>query len=177
MSFRFAVAGLLLIAPLAQAHDPLPSADWCQQGRPVQVAEFRFQKPALFSYRACLAKLTDRDGDTPACVVRDETAAPGILRNDAVRSQTIPTHQCPAQTCGEFDDDYKVARRMAFNLCNTYTTSSTAAASTDNGSVVAILTGPSTLIATDHHADYTLSQGMSGICARCVAADTADTAR
>ncbi|MBN8741050.1 MAG: hypothetical protein BGP24_20200 [Lysobacterales bacterium 69-70] len=170
MSFRFAAASLLLIAPLAQAHDPLPSADWCQQGRPVQVAEFRFQKPALFSYRACLAKLTGRNDDAPGCTVRDDAEA--ILRGSAVRSQTIPTHQCPAQTCGEFDDDYNVARRMAFNLCNTFATGLPSLTSTDNGSVVAILTGPSTLIAPGHHADYTLSQGMTGICARCLSAET-----
>lgn len=171
MSFRFAAVGLLLIAPLAQAHDPLPSADWCQQGRPVPVAEFRYQKPALFSYRACLAKLTDRDGDTAGCTVRDDTDTP--LSGSAVRSQTIPTHLCPAQTCGEFDDDYNVARRMAFNLCNTFATGVPSLASSDNGSVVAILTGPSTLITPAHHADYTLSQGLSGICARCVLAETA----
>lgn len=173
MSFRSAIAGLLLIAPLAQAHDPLPSADWCQQGRPEPVAEFRFQKPPLVSYRACLAKLTDRD-DGPACAVRDDVASPGILRNAAVRSQTIPTHQCPAQTCGEFDDDYHVARRMAFNYCNTFATGPNNLTSTGDGNVVAILTGPSTLIETGHHADYTLSQGMTGICARCIAADTTD---
>lgn len=157
MQFR-TIAILLLAALPAYAHDPLPSADWCADGRVRPKEEFHLGSPDLERYRVCLKEIAGRKsarsdgGDAPP-------ACPTSIG-------PVPTRPCPNQTCGEFDDDYHVAQRMALNHCRRLYAASTFIQSTA-GSVVAIIEGPASILDGSHHSDYSLTEGVSGFCAVC----------
>ncbi|WP_257389590.1 hypothetical protein [Tahibacter caeni] len=155
---QFRTTAILLLAALpAFAHDPLPDVDWCAGGRVAPKEEFRLGSPDLDRYRICLKQLGGRKSagtdEPPACPT---SIGP------------VPTKPCPNQTCGEFDDDYHVAQRMALNHCRRLYSASTSLQSTA-GSVVAIIEGPASILDTSHHSDYSLSEGVSGFCAVCEA--------
>jgi hypothetical protein len=123
------------------AHGPSPQDRFCPGGQPVVVAQFNYTPLQLQQYGDCLADPLN------ACT-----------------QDMPPDNNCALMTCGEFDDDYGVANRLAFNYCATFDTSSTG---TGTGSTRAQVTGPSTYSSPSHHLDYSFSGSLYGSCLRC----------
>lgn len=143
MKFRMLISACLFVASAsALAHGPSPHERFCSGGQRVVVAQFNYTPLQLQQYGACLADPLN------ACT-----------------SWMPPESNCSLMTCGEFDDDYGVANRLAFNYCATFDTSSTG---TGSGSTLAEVTGPSTYSSMNHHLDYSFSGSLYGSCLRCV---------
>ena len=144
MKFRILVAACLLAAAAsASAHNGALADRSCSGGQFVTVATFSFTQSQLIDYEACL-----NAPNTTACTEEMPLAAAG----------------CTTETCGEFDDDYGVAYRLAYNFCETYDTSSSGSGL---GSAVASVEGPVQFGWSTHHQDYHFSGGLNGICRRC----------
>lgn len=153
--------GVLLVLFAASpvlAHDQLPTIDACRDSKPRILGSFGYSKAGLNDYRICLkreaALLPGRpdggSGGGPICYV--QTVAIRMVR-------------CPAQTCGDFDDDYGVARALALSACMGYVGEGTAFP--DGGLVVPVFEGPQTFLSPNHHAAYQITQGISGDCVLC----------
>lgn len=162
MHYRYLLALSLSVAALpALAHDPLPALDWCSQGRAVPIGEFDFDGATLKSFRQCAAH---RGGGT----------APAIC---ALLPTSTPTDDviCSPAMCGEFDDDYHVAKIAAFNYCNSLSNYATqisgGAGNTDHVIVPLFSSDSATLQSADHHRLYRLDEGAKGTCMLCLRAD------
>ena len=70
-------------------------------------------------------------------------------------------------SCGEFDDDYGVARRMAIHYCAIYAVPWQRGHVADWGSVVPDVRQPADFNNGTHHQNYSATVGLSGMCARC----------
>lgn len=159
MNYRASIIVLLLAAAgPAFGHNELPSLTACSGHRPVYLGAFHYSERNLREYQACLR----RDEGSPPRPRSGGDGQPPVCR---VNSVPIVTVECPAETCGEFDDDYRTARSLALAVCTSYV-----GAGTDypEGSlVVPIFSGPSSFLDADHHLIYDLSDGLSGTCALC----------
>lgn len=135
----------LLVASLsAFGHGPSPHERFCSGGQPVVVAQFNYTPLQLQQYADCLADPQN------AC------------------TQEMPIDAgCSLATCGEFDDDYGVATRLAYNYCAAFDTSSSGSGI---GSTRADVDGPSQYYSAAHHLDYSFSGSLYGSCLRCAAA-------
>jgi hypothetical protein len=145
MKHAFALV-LALAGTVAQAHEPLPSTEWCSSGRAYAVAQFQFTPAQIQSYADCL-----RSG---MCVEPSATA-----RGSA--------GGCSTQHCGEFDDDYGVARRMAYNRCSGYSQPTPTRSNPDRGSAIELIFSPGSFNSASHHQDYAAGQRLDGQCVRC----------
>jgi len=151
MKYRCSLAFALLAASLSvSAHNVLPGVNWCENGKAIEIGDISFGGGDTKSYRQCLIRST----------------AQSVCR---LSTTVVSARPCPAQTCGEFDDDYRAARQLAQNYCNEL------AAITDPDSpyfgmqTVPIFTGPDAL--TDmsaHHSSYEVNDGVYGACMVCV---------
>jgi len=140
---------LALTASVAQAHEPLPSPVWCSNGRAVAVAQFQYSPAQIQAYADCL-----RLGICAEATPVSPTARGG-------------SGDCSVQHCGQFDDDYGVARRMAFNRCSAYSQPTPTRTNPDLGSAIELISSPATFNASSHHTDYSAVQGLMGQCVRC----------
>jgi hypothetical protein len=142
---RALALALAMAGTLAQAHDPLPNVQWCSTGRVYAVAQFQFTPAQIQTYADCL-----RSG---MCLDTSATARGG--------------GGCSTQHCGEFDDDYGVARRMAYNRCSGYSQPAPTRSNPDRGSAIELIASPASFNSDSHHADYAAGQGLEGQCVRC----------
>ncbi|MCC5866688.1 MAG: hypothetical protein JJU31_16320 [Wenzhouxiangella sp.] len=144
---------VLLLATDAVAHNPLEHPDWCSDGaRLVVVDEFAWTGEEL--------RIRGREAD------------------EAVLDQREKGDSCPAggdsslpagsRICGQFDDDWLQAFRLASSHCKQFAVSYPNAGNQDYGTVVMIATAPEEFLDDDHHHElYDLALGLSGACVRC----------
>lgn len=145
------MGGLLtLAAAAAQAHAPLPDQNWCSAGQAVPVARFAFSAAQVQAYADCLR--------TGAC------AEAGSNANAVARGGSSG---CDVQHCGQFDDDYGAARRLANSRCSAYARPWQAGHVADWGTVVEVVSTPASYNGASHHTDYRAAEGLVGQCARC----------
>jgi hypothetical protein len=148
---RKIVFGLLLMgAGAAQAHPPLPDVAWCSGGRPMPVGSFQFSPQQVQDYANCLYGGICNGAPAPTT-----TYARGSGGN------------CTVEHCGQFDDDYNAARRMAGSQCSAYAQPWARGHNPDWGTVVELIDQPGSYNAEDHHTAYRAMQGLAGQCARC----------
>lgn len=148
IAFAFALA---IASPSVVAHNVLPGVDWCVGGRAVEIGEFAFGGPDTKSYQQCLTRNAVRP--EPTC---------------RLSATVVSTKPCPAQTCGEFDDDYRGARSLAWNYCNELPAVSDPASPYYATEVVPVFTGPDSLTdSTSHHFLYEINDGVYGACMVC----------
>ncbi len=142
MTRAFCLAAILtLFCGQAAAHSELPSAQWCETGTPVEVASFRFSPAALLSPAAGGTSCpADAGGSTPQ-----------------------------AKNCGQFDDDYKHAMTTCQHYCDSFRRERRPNEIADAGSVIPLVSAPASFLSASHHRDYTLNQGLEGVCVRCEA--------
>jgi hypothetical protein len=153
----FALTAFAVIGQ-ANAHEPLPSAQWCANGRVEWVGDFAFGGAAIQGYATCL-----RSGVCP-----DPVAWPVGLRSGGGSPPPVGGGTCNPQNCGQFDDDYGVAARMAHSACSVYNLPPLSGPNIDFGTTTPVIHFPVTFNSADHHALYVANQGLSGACARCV---------
>ncbi len=144
--------GALLLSATAGAHERLASPTWCAGGTVRTTGSFAFSAQDLSDYSACL--------HSGACV--DNSAATPI------GSTAAKGGSCSTMNCGQFDDDYGVAARMADYHCAAFAFRPASPAIRDEGSVLPMITAPASYNGSTHHADFRLRQGLSGTCAVCV---------
>ncbi len=164
MSYRHYVAPLILMlaAGTASAHGSLPNEQWCAHGQTVIAAHVSFSLDQIQNFADCLP--------VAACSVPDEPLLGG--RSGA------PQEECahllspePTMSCGVFDDDYELVRRLTDTYCLRYTQHSTAMHVPDWGTVAANLLGQDADIFYDaddgvHH-QFVISQSIELVCLRC----------
>ncbi|HSX61951.1 MAG TPA: hypothetical protein VLF18_17320 [Tahibacter sp.] len=144
MTLRLLLSACLLAACAgACAHGPAPAERWCSVGVPMNVASFGYSQTDIYDYHSCL-----------------ET---GVNCTSAMP----PEAGCTLATCGEFDDDYGKANRLAYNYCATFETSTSPGGI---GSTRAHVQSPQTYLDPSHHSAYQALSGLYGVCQRCVAA-------
>lgn len=131
-------ACLLVASASAFGHGDSPNDRLCSGGQSVVVAQFNFTPSQLQQYAACLADPLN------ACT-----------------AEMPPDAGCTLETCGEFDDDYGVASRLAFNYCATFDVSS-------SSGIRATVDGPQQYYSATHHQSYSFSGSLYGSCRRCV---------
>lgn len=155
MTVRIAAAlALLLASPLVLSHDTLPNVNWCMDGTAVSIGDIAFGGGDTKSYRQCL--------------IREAIRPIGHCR---LSTTVVATRPCPAQTCGEFDDDYRAARQLAQNYCNGLVADP--ASPYFGMQTVPVFSGPSAL--TDnaaHHLTYEVNDGVYGDCMVCITHET-----
>lgn len=94
--------------------------------------------------------------------------------------QILPSHlqqlqqadQCPApnsgpilKDCGQFDDDYAIAKKAAMTACSGY--AGRPMGGSDAGTVIFNVMSPSAYNDANHHDTYSIDMGVTGICVRC----------
>lgn len=134
-------ACLLVASAPALGHGVSPHDRFCSGGHSVVVATFNFSPLQLQQYAACLADPLN------ACT-----------------AEMPPEAGCALETCGEFDDDYGVANRLAYNYCATFDLS---ASGSGPGSTRAAVDGPPQFLSATHHQTYSFSGSLYGACQRC----------
>lgn len=162
-NYRLCTALLVLFAASpALAHDLLPTMDACSGAKPRILGSFGYSKAGLNDYRICLRREA-ANGHNPSTGGGGGGSGPGPI----CYVQTVPIEmaRCPAQTCGDFDDDYGVARALALSACMSYVGEGTEFP--EGGLVLPVFDGPQTFLGQNHHADYQITQGISGTCALC----------
>ncbi len=143
MSLRLSfVLCLGITCSTAQAHSELPSAEWCAGGHPREVATFSFGPHAL-------------------------TPAPKPPRDSGSTCPAAAPGRPAAKNCGDFDDDYKRGFDASKSYCDGFKRDRVAGEVADAGSVVALVTTPASFLRPSHHADYSVSEGLNGVCVRC----------
>ncbi len=164
MNYRISMALLLWTAAgSALAHGELPTITACSSHKPVYLGTFNYREKGLREYKVCLK----RESGNPWLRDGGNGGGGGGGHPPVCQVQTVPITMvaCPAQTCGEFDDDYRTARALALAACNAYV-----GAGTDypeGGLVIPVFNGPATFLDEDHHQLYDLADGISGVCALC----------
>lgn len=160
MNYRASIIVLLLAAAgPAFGHNELPTLTACSGHRPIYLGAFHYSERNLREYKACLRR---DEGSTPPRRSGGGGALPPVCH---VNSIPITAVACPAETCGEFDDDYRTARALALATCTGYVGAGTGYP--EDSLVVPIFSGPSSFLGADHHLVYDLSDGLSGMCALC----------
>jgi len=132
---------LLAASASAQAHGELPTAEWCSNGRAVEVASFRLEPAAL-----------ERETDA-TCSSASTTSGASTTK-----------------TCGQFDDDYGTGLKAAQRHCGQFARAWATRADPDLGSTSPLIAGPKEFLDPAHHELYRLNLGVEGICLRCEAA-------
>ncbi len=153
MKHHAALALFLFAASLpAAAHNILPGVDWCVGGKAIEIGDIAFGGTDTKSYKQCLIRSAVQP--QPFC---------------RLSTSVVSTKPCPAQTCGEFDDDYRAARHLAQNYCDDLPAVTDPDSPYYGMQTVPIFTGPDEL--TDmsaHHSTYEVDDGVFGACMICV---------
>ena len=123
------------------AHSDLPREDWCHAGRIAYVADFKLGAKQI------AASCTGNDTGTK------------LRRGGAERAGVAPNH------CGQFDPPYNTARVAASGHCGLFGLPSP---DVDFGTTAAIVTGPESYLAAEHHEIYRIEAGVWGMCAICL---------
>lgn len=153
---KYLASGLAaLFATSAWAHDPLPSANWCQHGQTTVVATFAFGAADVDAYVACVLS--------------------GACPDPRSHTQNPNDGTCMSlKSCGNFDDDYGKTALMLNAHCDQYADASVAGrggpppTGYEAGTVAPVVYGPQFFLSLSHHARYAKSQGVHGVCAKCV---------
>jgi hypothetical protein len=169
MRIRYLLAlTLSVVAVPALAHDPLPAMEWCREGRAVPIGDFEFDGGTLKTFHQCRLSRRSDHGSSSVCALLPIPVRP--VTDDRV---------CEPNMCGEFDDDYHVAKIAAFNYCNSldavapdpdsYPPGTTG---TYNHQIVPLFAPePASFHAANHHLIYKLEDGIKGSCMRCLRAE------
>jgi hypothetical protein len=164
---RATLIAMLTLAGAGAAHDTLPSENWCAPGRIAVVAHVTFSLEAVHNYANCAPITT--------CAL-PEQAIIGA-RAGAADQPSCGLWPLPADSCGEFDDDYGTVRRLTDSFCQQYTRQPIGAHVPDWGSVVADVIAPistsnansATSLFYDEylHHQYVIGQQVELMCLRC----------
>lgn len=100
-------------------------------------------------------------------VVASFTLHPAVLVAERDRCSTRTGGAGAGRECGQFDDDYDLGVRSSSALCQQYQGGVTGPG--DRGTVVALITEPSSYLHSSHHALYKAEHGLAGHCVRCEA--------
>lgn len=146
---------VVLLCADAVAHERLTVPDWCEGGQIRILGSFEFSAQDLAAYAACVR--------TGSCVDVTVTATPNALGRGGADSGS-----CSIRSCGEFDDDYGVAARLADRHCAAFAFRPNPRRHRDEGSVIPMISSPAQFNLAEHHGDYAFEQGLSGMCAVCV---------
>ncbi len=150
------------------AHSSLPDADWCRPGRIAVVAHVTFSLAEVENYQACQP--------ATACEV---PASGGLALGRS--SETVPEEHClitqqPDDSCGEFDDDYSLVRRLTDAFCQGFQLDPSGQHVPSWGTVVADVIPPNATNANQaellfydefQHHQYVLGQQVELMCLRC----------
>lgn len=150
MNTRIAIPLILLLTTTtAGAHQSLAEArkQFCRSTETPTRQYFYFDTYALLDYATCFFP----DPNSP-------TNCTG----------SVPTSTlCSVTDCGDFDDDFGIAKRMALNYC-------VAASPNPNAlnadGVKLILTSSSNFSGPNHHTAYQFEEGLGGYCLYCTPA-------
>lgn len=143
---------LLLASGAAAAHGSILDRQICKRGETVFSENFAFTPEELNGYAACLNDPTGADCTTPVPV--------SVI--------------CSIETCGEFDDDFGVAKRMAINYCVAVADQPVALG---ESGVTVTVTSSANFNGPDHHDKYRFREGLGGICWYCKPSVTRQTDR
>jgi hypothetical protein len=80
---------------------------------------------------------------------------------------TCPTGGGGQRNCGQFDDDYKRGYDASQAFCHAYSRPRLIGEVADAGSVIVIVTYPLSFTSEEHHAAYSITSGLQGVCMRC----------
>ncbi|MBL8300619.1 MAG: hypothetical protein JNN30_19950 [Rhodanobacteraceae bacterium] len=151
MKYRVHLAFCLLVASsTAPAHNVLPGVDWCTNGNAVEISRIYFGGGDTKRYQQCI----DQKRLQPFCYLTHHVVA---------------ARPCPAQTCGDFDDDYRGARQLAHNYCNDLPALTDPESPYFGLEAVPIFTGPESLTdSATHHSSYDINDGVYGACMVCL---------
>jgi hypothetical protein len=168
-----ALALLLAAAPLF-AHDMPWTCPGNRKG--TYLRDFTLDASSVSRFQECL-RAGVRPVRPPKAVLKTtSTGGGGGGSGDPLPYCLLSTNYavvmtaCPAQTCGDFDDDYRLAQETAISICTTEAMVQQPQLST-GGSVLAVFNGPEPFLSGDHHAAYQRSMGGSGICVLCSGED------
>jgi hypothetical protein len=167
---RMSLLLLLVVAGPALAHVSLPSESWCSHGRLAPVGHFTFSAIQIQHYADCET--------TTACVV---PATPGSAGSDTALTArglagraVAPPEDCsqmlvpePTASCGEFDDDYGVARGLTDAFCARFVRLPIGNHVADWGTVVPDVLNPTLFYDPDLHHNYSIYSGLDVMCLRC----------
>jgi len=129
------------------AHGDLPTPAWCEGGDPREVASFSFGGDALSFTRDAEP---DGESKSTGVIICADGKSPDQSKN-----------------CGQFDDDYKRGGDAGHRYCNGFKRPRRPGEVADAGTVVTLVTEPASFLGPTHHSDYTLNQGLAGVCVRC----------
>jgi hypothetical protein len=162
MNYRTSIAlFMLFVAGPAFAHGELPTIEACRGYKPVYLGTFGYIQKGLRDYQICLR----REAGNPALRGSGGSGGGSPPPICLVDSHPITMVRCPAQVCGEFDDDYSTARALALAACTAYVGEGTDYP--DGGLVVPLFNGPASFLSTNHHQAYEITEGITGVCALC----------
>lgn len=71
------------------------------------------------------------------------------------------------KNCGQFDDDYARSFETTNDYCHGYSRARVAGEIPDAGTVMVLVTSPDSFLSQTHHADYSVAEGVEGVCLRC----------
>ncbi|MBB5206494.1 hypothetical protein [Chiayiivirga flava] len=91
--------------------------------------------------------------------------SPQTLVDLRVADECPPPGSPVVKDCGQFDDDYGIAKSAAGAACAAYMPRKQPPG--DFGSVIVVVEAPAQYNAETHHVDYDVQQGLSGACVRC----------
>jgi hypothetical protein len=164
MSYRQSFIALIALsaASNATAHGSLPSEQWCALGQTVVTAHVYFTPEQIHQFADCLP--------AAACSVPDEPLMGG--RSGAPQEDcSLALVPEPTTSCGVFDDDYELVRRLTEAYCNLYAQQSPAMHVPDWGTVVPNLLGADANVFyhsdNNVHHQFAIGQSIELVCLRC----------
>ena len=160
---------LTLTAAPALAHD-MPGV--CPgHGKGTVLRPFSLDGGKITRYQSCVLRGL-RPTRTPRNILKATHSGSGDPPTPCQISDgvTVVMTACPNQTCGDFDDDYRLAQDTAISICTSEAVAQQATAELPaGGTVLAVFNGPAQFTGTDHHAQYQRSMGGYGVCVFCPA--------
>lgn len=153
---------------IVSAHSSLPDPEWCEPGRIAVVAHVTFSLAEVENYQACLP--------ATAC---EAPGSGGLAQGRS--TEIVPEERClvtvqPDDSCGEFDDDYSLVRRLTDEFCQGFQRHPSGQHVPSWGTVVADVIPPN--VANAHpeellfydeyqHHQYVRGQQVEVMCLRC----------
>jgi hypothetical protein len=107
------------------------------------------------------------EGGTMVEVARFEFGPGALTPSSSASCPTGLNAGSLAKNCGQFDDDYKSAHDTGHRYCGSFARPHLLGEVPDAGSVIVVVTSPDSFLRATHHADYTVAQGLKGVCLRC----------
>lgn len=107
------------------------------------------------------------EGGTPREVASFRLTPEALAARPGTGTCTGSGDGSAAKNCGQFDDDYRRGYDASQGFCGGFERLRRRGEAADVGSVIVLVTSPETFLRTTHHADYTIAQGLEGVCVRC----------